>query len=507
MRGWKTMRRSTMSLPAVGLLVITGAAMASASDREIPAREIAPAIIELDFPETAGAMQRPPVEFNHAAHTEALKTDGCEACHTVDDAGFNSGLTAIAGLEDRNELTDAYHNACIGCHERRGKAGAASGPVTCGDCHRKLEPGVELREPMNFDSSLHARHVKAYPEECGTCHHVWDEEAEKLKYEKGKEEACRACHLEKDVDKTPSLVNASHKACLSCHLEKARLESEGGPVLCEGCHDAARLAAVEQLEAPPRLIRGQPDSAWVKAPGGILPLVAFNHWAHEPRAAFCTTCHHSRLQSCADCHTQLSSPDGGGVSLERAHHEPGSVHSCIGCHQVAAAKGDCAGCHSQASVSRGQQSCAKCHDGPPPYAGEPPLLEQGSPVTVELAELPGASDDLPEEVTIDVLIDIYEASKMPHRKIVARFDAQIRENTLARQFHGSIEAMCAGCHHHSPVGERPPRCGACHGDSGAATIDRPSLKVAYHRQCVSCHQELGLKDGCTDCHAAKEGSS
>jgi len=31
--------------------------------------------------------------------------------------------------------------------------------------------------------------------------------------------------------------------------------------------------------------------------------------------------------------------------------------------------------------------------------------------------------------------------------------------------------------------------------------------VAYHRQCMSCHQRLKIKDGCTDCHAAKEGQS
>ena len=46
----------------------------------------------------------------------------------------------------------------------------------------------------------------------------------------------------------------------------------------------------------------------------------------------------------------------------------------------------------------------------------------------------------------------------------------------------------------------PPPCASCHGDDNAAISDRPSLKVAYHRQCVSCHQRLELKVGCTDCH-------
>jgi len=507
MRGWKTMRRSTMSLPAVGLLIISGGVMASTPDQNAPVVGIAPAIIEMDFPEALGAMQRPPVEFNHAAHTTALKVEGCAACHTLDEAGFHPGFAATAGLDDRNELTDAYHDTCIGCHDERLDSGVAGGPVTCGNCHKKTKPGVSLWVAINFDYSLHARHVKVYPEECGTCHHVWDKEAEKLKYEKGKEDACGACHLKVAVERTPSLVNASHRACLSCHLERVKHGSEAGPVLCEGCHDATHLASLKKLEAPPRLMAGQPDSTWIKAPGGMMPLVAFNHEAHEPQANFCTTCHHSRLRSCADCHTQMSSPDGGGVSLEAAHHETGSMHSCIGCHQMAATTGDCVGCHSQTIVAGFSRSCAKCHDGPLPFAGEPPVLERGSPAPVKLAELPSASDDLPEEVTIDVLVDHFAASKMPHRKIIARFDAKIRESTLATQFHGSVEAMCAGCHHHSPVGERPPRCRACHGDLGAATIDRPPLKVAYHRQCVSCHQMLGLKHGCTDCHAAKEEQS
>jgi hypothetical protein len=104
-------------------------------------------------------------------------------------------------------------------------------------------------------------------------------------------------------------------------------------------------------------------------------------------------------------------------------------------------------------------------------------------------------------------VDAYGPSNLPHLKIIRRFDDGIRSSSLARRFHGTTEAMCAGCHHHSPIGQRPPPCGSCHGNADAAATDRPSLKVAYHRQCVSCHQRLDLKVGCTDCHAAKEGSS
>jgi hypothetical protein len=163
--------------------------------------------------------------------------------------------------------------------------------------------------------------------------------------------------------------------------------------------------------------------------------------------------------------------------------------------------------HTTVAADNGSSGCVICHAGPKPQAEENPAIADGSPMAPELDALPAASDDLPEEVTIDVLVDSYEASTFPHLKIIRRFDEGIRSSTLARQFHGSTEAMCAGCHHHSPAGVRPPKCSACHGGEAAATVDKPSLKVAYHRQCVTCHQRLKIKAGCTDCHAAKEGQS
>jgi hypothetical protein len=337
---------------------------------------------------------------------------------------------------------------------------------------------------------------------------VYDEVAEKLRYEKGKEEACRGCHGGEDVEKTPSLANASHRQCIACHLDRARNQLDGGPVECVGCHDAAKIGGIAQLENIPRLVRGQTDSLWVKAPGTTSALVAFNHSSHEPQQEFCTTCHHKRLRSCSECHGLTSAEDGGGVTLERAHHMEASEFSCIGCHRRLTEKADCAGCHQGPNLATGERACKVCHGGPRPSLEEPPPLQAGFPQVAELAELPASSDDFPEKVKIDVLSDEYEASDMPHMKIVAKLDAPIRSSRLARQFHGTIDTTCAGCHHHSPVGERPPRCRACHGESAAATLDKPDLKVAYHRQCIGCHIAMNIdKQGCTDCHASKEVES
>lgn len=493
-----------ISLLGIGLLVVSATVVATEFADDASSRTIPPATVVMQFPEELGAMQRPAVEFDHAAHSEALKVDGCEKCHTVDDKGLSPALNTTVNVSERNRLIDVFHDTCMGCHEQRAAEGLRAGPVTCGECHQRRAPGESERAAMAFDYSLHARHVSAYPEKCETCHHVYDELEKKLRYEKGNEEACRACHGAVDVEKNPSLANASHRRCIACHLDRARRELDGGPSECVGCHDAATVRDIRQLEEIPRLMRGQADNLWVKAPGATSAMVAFNHSSHEPQQKFCTTCHHDRLRSCGECHGLTAASDGGGVTLERAHHMESSDYSCVGCHRHVTLSRDCAGCHRGASLAAGQGACKVCHDGPRPSQEEPPPLRAGLPQVAELAELPAASDDLPKKVKIDVLADEYEASEMPHMKILVRLDGPIRSSRLGRHFHGTVEAMCAGCHHHSPPGERPPRCAACHGESAAAALDKPGLKVAYHRQCIGCHIEMHIaKQGCTDCHASK----
>jgi hypothetical protein len=503
-----TMTGRLTTLLTTGLILFGAAPATVATVVETAARTIGPATVVLQFPKELGAMQRPAVEFDHAAHTKALKQEGCKACHTLDDTGLTPALTPTLNIDDRERLIDAFHDTCMGCHEERATADLKGGPVTCGECHERREPGVSKRAAMAFNYSLHARHALVYPEKCDTCHHVYDEVEKKLRYEKGKEEACRACHGAVDIEKNLSLANASHRRCIACHIDRAQNQLDGGPIECVGCHDAAKVGKIKQLEDIPRLVRGQPDSLWVKAPGATSAMVAFNHSSHEPQQEFCTTCHHSRLRSCAECHGLTSTEDGGGVTLERAHHMETSEHSCVGCHRRTTNNRDCVGCHQGAKLTTTQGDCRVCHGGPRLSLEEPPPLRAGSPQVAELTELPAPSDDLPENVKIDVLANTYEASLMPHLKILARLDAPIRSSKLARQFHGTVETMCAGCHHHSPAGERPPRCAACHGPTAAATLDKPGLKVAYHRQCIGCHIAMNIeKQGCADCHASKEVES
>jgi hypothetical protein len=470
-------------------------------------RTLAPSVVVMSLPESAGPMERPPVEFDHARHTSALEEEDCETCHSLSDKGLDPVLKAATELADRQLLIDAYHGSCMGCHRDRADRGLTRGPVTCGECHVRRPQGAAQRIAMAFDYSLHARHARAFPEKCDTCHHVYDEALQKLVYQKNTEESCGSCHGPEDVDQTPSLANASHRDCVSCHLRRTASQLEAGPVLCVGCHDESNRREIDRLEEVPRLQRGQPDTVWIAAADARSRVVAFNHQAHEPLTRSCSDCHHQRLKACKECHTLIGTEEGAGITVAVAFHLSSSEHSCVGCHAANAGDRSCSGCHRQLGRPPAERTCTVCHYGPQP-GSEPLELPPPVPDEVRVEPLPGTSDDFPESIVIDRMVEHYEASTLPHSKIVSKLDAAVRESPLAGRFHVASGTLCAGCHHHSPVGTRPPPCRSCHGETADAITDKPGLRVAYHRQCVGCHIEMGIpKQGCTDCHAVKEVQS
>lgn len=456
----------------------------------------------LHLPDEFGALQRPAVVFKHRLHTDALAERGCTPCHPADGKGeltLTPGSMEEGG--DRDDWMNRYHDRCMGCHKERSAAGRRTGPVTCGECHVKRPMPPTARHGLAFDSSLHHRHVLATKKQCERCHHGLDEAQKRLQYEEGCETACSDCHGTKDEGKKLSLRHAFHQSCIRCHLQEGKKGTRTGPTLCTGCHDREASSRIEKLKDIPRLECGQPDRVWIHGPGSRSNLVAFDHQAHEAATPFCTSCHHRGLQACKDCHTLVPGKTGGGVSLKKAYHLASSEHSCVGCHQREASKKDCAGCHHAFGRPPHQRTCKICHNGPlPPEAGG--SVPEAFPARVKLAALTAKPDDLPDQIVIDVLQDKYAASHFPHRKIVNRLDSIVRGSSAAIHFHGSVETLCAGCHHHTPVGTRPLPCRACHTKSPHATRDRPGLKSAYHRQCMECHQKMGIKTlGCTSCHA------
>ena len=110
-------------------------------------------------------------------------------------------------------------------------------------------------------------------------------------------------------------------------------------------------------------------------------------------------------------------------------------------------------------------------------------------------------------MTISVLSDKYEPAVLPHRQIVKRLLDDINDNRIAEYFHGHDDVVCQGCHHNSPIGERPPLCRNCHGEPfNEADMFKPGLIGAYHQQCLDCHKNMEIKEpsDCVGCHAIKQ---
>ena len=128
-----------------------------------------------------------------------------------------------------------------------------------------------------------------------------------------------------------------------------------------------------------------------------------------------------------------------------------------------------------------------------------------------------AAGDGPDEVEIDSLAQLYDP---------VFFDHLMHEEVS--------EGNCSACHHHTlGTGNDDENCMRCHAESGGTDEiscqechsskrfdaeslnkinadsklhhrDRLGLKAAYHMRCMSCHEEMGVANGCQDCHARTE---
>ncbi len=121
--------------------------------------------------------------------------------------------------------------------------------------------------------------------------------------------------------------------------------------------------------------------------------------------------------------------------------------------------------------------------------------------------LPAAAmntDDAPVSVTIDYLVELYEAVSFDHQTHSEMYD-------------------CSSCHHHTAgTGTQNETCKKCHAASGSSVdvscsgchkektssldtavyhIDKPDLTGALHLQCVGCHRSENGPTGCRECHA------
>jgi predicted CXXCH cytochrome family protein len=492
-------------------------------------------VLYIDSMKSFGDLERPPVLFLHDQHTDALEkvNKDCQACHLSENKSMSLRFKRTEDA-NRQQVMDVYHGECLACHREMSAAGSKAGPLeACGACHGDWTNVTDVMRPIAFDHSLHFRHAEATKDKktnednCGACHHEYDQRTQAIYYAKGKEGSCRYCHKAELEENRISMRSASHVACISCHREiraenAEKLQTrEVGPVTCAGCHDSKKQQTIRRVKDIPRMERDQPDVVLMRVQQGNgdqpqttvrMAPVPFDHKSHEGYTESCRVCHHASLESCSTkCHTVTGSREGDGVTLEQAMHLRDKQMSCTGCHESKQHEKQCAGCHASmaADPNTEKRTCAKCHMLPPQaFTGieQPPevtarmLLESRSPVEDTYED-----ESVPEDVVIGDLFYQYESVKLPHRKIVHTLVEHLKDEKLAAYFHNEEGTLCQGCHHNSPVAKKPPPCVSCHGQPfDEKNLLRPGLKAAYHQQCLGCHKEMGMEKPrsteCADCH-------
>jgi class III cytochrome C family protein len=135
-------------------------------------------------------------------------------------------------------------------------------------------------------------------------------------------------------------------------------------------------------------------------------------------------------------------------------------------------------------------SCESCHTCEQPTRQEPCLVN--CPRYEGYFHSSYGVDDGPDVVIIDQLADLY------------------RPVVFAHKLHAEMSNMtggCGNCHHYSEQSGSIPSCRECHEPNAAATVlGQPSLKGAYHRQCINCHLDWAHENACSFCHEQSNGA-
>lgn len=471
--------------------------------------------------EIFGKLERPPVLFDHGLHSLKFRTEGCKTCHPVSVEGnFVFDLPFKTVGNDKQSVRDAFHGRCLSCHTKIMEEGKKSGPIRCGDCHRKEFEATGVKYPVfEFDFSLHANHVKKLKKRCILCHHNYDEE---LVYEEGGEQSCYYCHADQKsrgpslsvetdltLKKGLSIKKVSHSRCVNCHLDFSARGEKAGPIECSKCH-TGKYKTVLELADIPRPERDQPKKPFILIDDAQMKGVPFDHAFHERNTKTCKACHHETLDACKKCHGMKGRPEGKGITAVNAYHDGFSNVACNGCHNIKKSEQKCAGCHYHLAnmdlQAKGPKTkvCAVCHNGRKEGPGQARLIA--------LAELNPRS--VPERVTIKVLEREYDPAAFPHLKIIRRLADISNNSKAAAAFHRDVRTICVGCHHRSDaeaeaVKNKPPHCGNCHSQSfDSKNMNRPRLLAVYHRQCMGCHEKMKIKaTGCADCHKEKTANA
>ena len=522
------------------ILIAAGLGMVYTVGETIPVKELTITKpenkISIAHTEIFGKLERPQVIFDHKKHEEALKKEGCNTCHPMNDKKklLFDFPKKVKGKGEK-AVMNAFHDECIECHKLKSRENKKTGPVVCAECHKEGYKSLKaIQYPVvEFDFTFHDNHVKKLKEkigkdDCGQCHHIYSFEEKKLLYKEKTEESCYYCHdLDKKrgpelaaikkvaAEKGLSVRKASHQQCLNCHLDyakKAKKDEKVGPVECVKCH-TGKYKTVAELEKVPRPNREQKEKIYIYVENAKLKGVSFNHGSHQKYSKTCRSCHHETLKACKECHSLTGKPEGKNVNIAKAYHDMFSEHSCSGCHNKQTAKKECAGCHHYIvavdleTMSPKRSTCETCHTGKEPLPMPAPFSTAG------------LGSEKTKEVTVKVLEKEYEPVKFPHLDIINKLAKVSNDSRLATYFHRNIQTLCEGCHHRSPIAAEaekntPPYCRNCHMIAyDKEDLNAVRLLTAYHNQCMGCHDAMKLKKGssiqfaegdrCAACHKKK----
>lgn len=130
--------------------------------------------------------------------------------------------------------------------------------------------------------------------------------------------------------------------------------------------------------------------------------------------------------------------------------------------------------------------CSECHSCEFPSQNQP-CLKRLCPRHEAMTGL--EADQGPTTVVLDELENLY---------VPVIFDHKAHADMVG--FSGG----CETCHHFTPPDAPHPACSDCH----PAVIEhediaQPGLKGAYHRNCMTCHQEWDKDTACEICHEKK----
>jgi hypothetical protein len=127
----------------------------------------------------------------------------------------------------------------------------------------------------------------------------------------------------------------------------------------------------------------------------------------------------------------------------------------------------------QAQAGPEADTCVNCH-------------ADGAPAVVELP----TTDEGADEASLGIIIienlsNLYGPVPFDHAN-----HAEMSE----------MSGGCSNCHHGNEDGTIAA-CRTCHAPSiSEATLEQPSLKGAYHRQCLGCHRDWTHANACGFCH-------